>query len=107
MTQLDPDLSDDEFIEVDASLHRAIVRVTRNTLLQRLLEIIEPLFYAYSRRVIRLPGRRAHARAGQQRIVEAIIGRRSGDARNAVVRHIRDVERDIMEQLGQIGDGRP
>jgi DNA-binding GntR family transcriptional regulator len=38
------------------------------------------------------------------RIVEAIIGRRAHDARDAVVRHIRDVERDITDQLGQAGD---
>ncbi|MCW2904360.1 MAG: hypothetical protein JWO67_6625 [Streptosporangiaceae bacterium] len=102
----DPGLTDDEFIKLDTSLHRAIVSATKNTLLQRLLEIIEPLFFAYSRRVIQLPGRRAHARAGQEKIVEAIIGRRARDARAAVVRHIRDVERDITEQIAAIDDPR-
>ncbi|MCW2946406.1 MAG: hypothetical protein JWR24_3123 [Actinoallomurus sp.] len=102
--EADPDLSDDEFVKLDVALHRTIVSATKNTLLQRLLEIIEPLFFAYSQRVIQLPGRRAHARAGHERIVEAIIGRRARDARNAAVRHIRDVERDIVEHIGQLSD---
>lgn len=100
----DPNLSDEEFVDLDVKLHRAIVGAAKNGLLQRLLEMIEPLFLTYSRRVIQLPGRRAHAHTGHQRIVEAIIGRRARDARNAAVRHIRDVERDIVEHLDQTGD---
>jgi GntR family transcriptional repressor for pyruvate dehydrogenase complex len=100
----DPDLSDDTFVKLDAELHRAIVRATKNTLLLRLMESIEPLFFTYSQRVIQLPGRRAHAHAGHMKIVEAIIGRRARDARAAAQSHIRDVERDIVEHLEHSGD---
>jgi GntR family transcriptional repressor for pyruvate dehydrogenase complex len=94
-----PQLSDDAFVKLDAELHQAIVRATKNTLLCRLMESIEPLFFKYSQRVIKLPGRRAHAHAGHVAIVEAILGHRVRDARTAAMSHIRDVERDIADHL--------
>jgi GntR family transcriptional repressor for pyruvate dehydrogenase complex len=99
-----PQLSDDAFVKLDAELHRAIVEATKNTLLLRLMESIEPLFYKYSHRVIKLPGRRAHAHAGHMAIVQAITAHRVRDARTAATTHIRDVERDIAEHLDQSTD---
>ena len=99
-----PQLSDDAFVKLDAELHRAIVAATKNTLLLRLMESIEPLFYKYSHRVIKLPGRRAHAHAGHMAIVQAITAHRVRDARTAATTHIRDVERDIAEHLDQSTD---
>ncbi|WP_433605322.1 FadR/GntR family transcriptional regulator [Dactylosporangium sp. CA-139114] len=100
----DPQLSDDAFVKLDAELHRAIVRATKNTLLVRLMESIEPLFFKYSHRVIQLPGRRAHAHDGHVKLCQAIIGHRLRDARVAALNHIRDVERDIAEHLEQAGE---
>jgi len=74
-------------------------------LLLRLMESIEPLFFKYSHRVIKLPGRRAHAHAGHMAIVQAIAGHRVRDARSAALSHIRDVERDIAEHLSQTTPG--
>lgn len=99
-----PQLSDDAFVKLDAELHRTIVAATKNTLLLRLMESIEPLFFTYSNRVIKLPGRRAHAHAGHVALVQAIVGHRVRDARSAALSHIRDVERDIAEQLDQATD---
>lgn len=100
-------MTDEEFIEVDAALHMAIVRATKNALLLRVFQTIQPVFVAYSRRVIELEGRRETAREGHRRIVEAIVGRRAAQARSAVVRHLRDVERDLVRQLahGEPGSG--
>jgi GntR family transcriptional repressor for pyruvate dehydrogenase complex len=102
-----PQLSDDAFVKLDAELHRAIVRATKNTLLLRLMESIEPLFFKYSHRVIKLPGRRAHAHAGHVAIVEAIIGHRVREARSAALSHIRDVERDIADHLEHATEQHP
>jgi GntR family transcriptional regulator, transcriptional repressor for pyruvate dehydrogenase complex len=96
-----PQLSDDAFVKLDAELHRTIVAATKNTLLLKLMESIEPLFFRYSHRVIKLPGRRAHAHAGHVAIVQAIAGHRVRDARTAALSHIRDVERDIAEHIDQ------
>jgi GntR family transcriptional repressor for pyruvate dehydrogenase complex len=95
----DPELSDEGFVKLDAELHRAIVKVTQNNLLLRIMDSIQPLFLTYSYRVIELPGRRAVAHAGHAKIVDAIIAHHTADARNAAVRHIRDVERDIVRHL--------
>lgn len=105
----EPGLSDDAFVALDAELHRTIARITKNTLLLRLFETIEPLFVVYSHRVIGLPGRRETAHAGHCAIVEAVVGNRVRDAKSAAVRHIREVEREILAHLGQAGDavGRP
>ncbi|MHA6793011.1 FadR/GntR family transcriptional regulator [Pseudonocardia bannensis] len=95
----DPGLSDAAFVGLDADLHRAIARVTKNRLLIKLYSTIEPLFVDYSHQVVGLPGRRDGAHSGHCAIVEAVVGRRVRDARTAAVRHIRDVERDIVAHL--------
>ena len=95
----DPELSDDEFVKLDAELHYAIAKITQNGLLLKITDMIRPLFLAYSDRVIKLPGRRAVAHAGHSEIVEAIVSHHTRDARNAAVKHIHDVERDIVRQL--------
>jgi GntR family transcriptional regulator, transcriptional repressor for pyruvate dehydrogenase complex len=95
----DPELSDDGFVKLDAELHQAIVRITQNGLLLRIMDSIQPLFLTYSYKVIALPGRRAVAHAGHSRIVEAIAGHHAREAGSAAVKHIREVERDIVRHL--------
>jgi GntR family transcriptional repressor for pyruvate dehydrogenase complex len=103
----EPGLSDAGFIELDAKLHRTIARITKNTLLLRLFESIGPLFVTYSHQVIGLPGRRETAHAGHSAIVDAVTSGRVRDARSAAVRHIREVERDILNRLRQPRDPSP
>jgi GntR family transcriptional repressor for pyruvate dehydrogenase complex len=95
----DPTLSDSEFITLDGELHRAIAKATKNVLMLRLAESLQPLFTTYSHRVIALPGRRAVAHAGHCRIVDAVIGRRVREAKAEAVSHIRDVEAEIVQHL--------
>lgn len=101
----DARLSDDEFIALDAELHKSIVAATKNKLLGHVFEGLEPLFVTYSRQVIALESRREQAHSGHREIVEAITARRSRQARAAILRHLRAVERDIVEYLGQVGPG--
>ena len=97
----DPSLTDDEFIELDGALHQAIAEATNNPLLLQLCESVAPLFFAYSHQVIGLPGRRERAHLGHERIVTAIVNRRVKEARLAAVKHIREVENDILESLDE------
>ncbi len=92
-------ISDDEFINLDAQLHRAIVQTTKNGLLLDVMTRLEPLFLTYSHHVIGLPGRRMTAHNGHVRIIEAICDRRVRDARSAAVSHIRAVETDLAAHL--------
>jgi GntR family transcriptional regulator, transcriptional repressor for pyruvate dehydrogenase complex len=100
----DEGLTDEEFIALDAELHKSIVAATKNKLLRHVFEGVEPLFVTYSRQVIALAGRREEAQAGHREIVQAITARRPREARAAILRHLRAVERDIVEYLGH---GRP
>jgi GntR family transcriptional repressor for pyruvate dehydrogenase complex len=95
----DPELSDDGFVALDAELHGAVAKISQNQLLLKISDLIRPLFLAYSDRVIKLPGRRAVAHRGHTDIVEAIAAHHARHARNAAVKHIHDVERDIVRHL--------
>lgn len=97
----DESLDDGEFIALDAELHRSIVAATKNNLLRHVFEGVEPLFVKYSHQVISLPGRRQAAHEGHAEIVRAIGARRPRDARAAILRHLRAVERDIVDFLGR------
>jgi GntR family transcriptional repressor for pyruvate dehydrogenase complex len=95
----DPSISDEQFIDLDARLHRAVFAATNNGLLLDVMNHLEPLFRAYSHHVITLPGRRQTAHAGHVQIVEAIGDRRPREARTAAVEHIRAVEADLAAYL--------
>jgi GntR family transcriptional repressor for pyruvate dehydrogenase complex len=97
----DERLTNDEFISLDVQLHRGIVEATKNKLLLHVFETIEPLFVTYSRQVISLPGRRAEAHRGHAEIVQAVLDRRPREARAATLRHLRAVERNIVDYLGR------
>jgi GntR family transcriptional repressor for pyruvate dehydrogenase complex len=97
----DPEISDDAFVRLDVDLHKTIVKATKNRILSQIFDSIEPLLLAYSHRVIQLPGRRESAQCGHREIVEAVLAGRGRDARNAAVRHIRHVERQIVGRLGR------
>lgn len=97
----EPGLSDEDFVKLDADLHRTIVKATRNRIWGQIYESVEPLFVAYSRRVIQLPRRREAAHQGHREIVEAVIAGHARDARTAAVRHIRTVEKEIVGVLGE------
>lgn len=98
-----PDLSDEDFVQLDVKLHQTIAKASRNGLLATIYGALEPAMLKYSLRVISLPGRRDHAHVGHQRIVDAITGGRVRDARSAAAAHISDVERDIAKSLAKPG----
>ncbi|MCW2946404.1 MAG: hypothetical protein JWR24_3121, partial [Actinoallomurus sp.] len=98
----EPGLSDEAFVDLDAALHRTIVKATKNRIWCQIFESIEPLFLEYSRRVIQIPGRREAAHCGHREIVEAVLAGRVQAARSAAVRHIRAVEGEIVGVLDQV-----
>jgi GntR family transcriptional repressor for pyruvate dehydrogenase complex len=102
----EPSVGDEDFVTHDARVHRAIATASKNKLLLQIFESIEPLFFTYSYRVIQLPGRRVVAQYGHEQIVQAIVARRPRDARNAMVKHLREVQRDIVEHLEQSDERR-
>ncbi len=93
--------SEQEFAQLDAQLHCTIARATKNPLMLRLTETIEPLCVTYSQRVIGLPGRRQLAQMGHKTIVSALAKGKSREASTAAVQHIRDVQEDIAAHFDQ------
>ncbi|WP_375492608.1 FadR/GntR family transcriptional regulator [uncultured Jatrophihabitans sp.] len=93
------DVTNSDFVQMDAQLHLAIAAATGNPLFPRLMHQLEPLFLTYSHRVIEMPGRRRNAHAGHKEIVDAIGARRPRDASSAALRHIRSVEADIVAHI--------
>lgn len=92
-------ISDDAYVERDAELHLSIVQATRNRLFIKIYGSIQPLFVAYSKQVIEIPGRRAASHAGHLDIIEAIAAGKSAAARAAMKNHLHAVEREIAELL--------
>lgn len=99
-----PELSDSEFIDLDAQFHGTIALASHNPLLHQLVNSIAPLFVDYSHQVITLPGRRARAHAGHKKILEAVKNGKSKEARTAAIKHIAEVEHDIVTELTRAGD---
>ena len=97
----DPELSDEEFVQLDIQLHQTIAKASKNELVATIYGSLEPMLTKYSLRVISLPGRREDSHAGHGKIVDAIVAGRVREARDAAVAHIRDVERDIAKNLAQ------
>lgn len=95
----DPELSDDEYVERDAELHRSIMLATHNGLLIELYDTTRHLFVEYSARVIRFPRRRGTAHEGHVAIVDAIVHRRSQAAQKAMSAHLLVAEQEIVENL--------
>lgn len=95
----DPDLPNDDFVQLDFKLHQTIAKASRNDLLATIYSSLEPMMLKYSYRVIDLPGRREDSHRGHARIVDAVLAGQAREARNAAVAHIRDVERDIAKNL--------
>ena len=95
----DPELSDDEYVEKDAELHRAIMLATHNALLIELYDTTRHLFVEYSARVIRFPGRRGTAHEGHAAIVDAIVHRKPQLAQKAMSAHLLAAEQQIVENL--------
>lgn len=95
----DSTLTDGEFIQLDAELHLAVASASHNPLLHELVRSVAPLFVDYSHRVITLPGRRERAHAGHMKIVAAVKTGKVREARAAAVKHIQEVEHDIVAEL--------
>lgn len=90
------DIGNERFIELDALFHASVARATANRLMATIFDNIGSAFTEYSQRVIDLPGRRARAHVGHERIYECIASQDGSAAREAALTHLRDVERDIQ-----------
>lgn len=97
----DPSVSDDEYVALDADLHRTLVKAAGNPLLARLFETLQQSVLDYSRRMLRMPERRREANVGHANIAAAIEAHSPEMAEAAVRDHLETVRMQLTEYLAQ------
>lgn len=90
-----PEISHQEFVELDARFHRQVAEASGNPLLLYMWDLIASQFEDYSMKVIGMPGRLARAHADHQRIAEAIVAREPADAARLAREHVSAVKEEL------------
>jgi DNA-binding FadR family transcriptional regulator len=92
-------LSDEEYVRLDAALHATILRAARDPELARRYSTVQPLFAAYSLRVLRLPQRREIASEGHERLIRAVVAGDARGARKEMTHHIDAVRTEVADYV--------
>lgn len=92
----DPAISNDEFVGLDARLHRQIAEASGNPLLLHMWESLAAQFEEYSTKVIGMSGRRAKAHHDHAEIVAAIVGGDPDAAAGRAREHVLAVQRELQ-----------
>src|SRR4030067_2138813 len=85
------------FLRADLDLHEAITIAARNPILRRLMASLSRLGRASRERTAYIPGEMATSMEDHREIVEALRVRNSKTAAAAMLRHIENVERRLLE----------
>ncbi len=89
------------FVEEDGAFHLAIARATKNTLLVKMVEGIQELLRESHEHSMRAPGGMQLSLEGHRRVYRAIRGHEAQAAYDAILAHILDVERLILQLLAR------
>jgi GntR family transcriptional repressor for pyruvate dehydrogenase complex len=84
-------------IEEDSALHLIIARSSQNSLLVRMIESIHELIRGSREESLREHATMERSIAGHRRIIDAIAKHDPTAARQAMLRHVLDVEAMIIE----------
>ncbi|HET7787965.1 MAG TPA: FadR/GntR family transcriptional regulator [Myxococcales bacterium] len=83
-------------IEEDSEFHYAIAVAARNSVVQRMVDMLMDLLRENRVRGMQGPGRPQRSLAGHRRVVDAIRRRDARAAQAAMLRHIREIEQILM-----------
>lgn len=92
-------LTDEDYVRLDAHLHTTILRAARDPELSRRYSAVQPLFTAYSLRVLKLPQRRQVANEGHVHLIKAVVSGNARAARKAMTRHLDAVRTEIADYV--------
>jgi GntR family transcriptional repressor for pyruvate dehydrogenase complex len=92
----DPNISNADFVKLDARLHRQVAEASGNPLLLHMWESLASQFEEYSTKVIGMPGRLEKAHHDHVGIVEAIILGNSERAAERARDHVLAVQRELQ-----------
>jgi GntR family transcriptional repressor for pyruvate dehydrogenase complex len=88
-------------IEEDSEFHYAIALTARNSVVQRMVDMLMDLLRENRVRGMQGPGRPQRSLAGHRRVVDAIRRRDARAAQAAMLRHIREIEQILMRLAQQ------
>ena len=86
-------------IEEDSQFHYALALAARNSVLQRVLDVLMDLLRESRTRSLQVPGRLERSYAGHRRILRAVKRRDAKAAENAMNQHLSEIEAVLMRQL--------
>jgi GntR family transcriptional regulator, transcriptional repressor for pyruvate dehydrogenase complex len=89
------------FVEEDGAFHLAIARATKNTLLVKMVEGIQELLRESHEHSLRAAGGMQLSLEGHRRVYQAIRSHKAQAAYDAMLAHLLDVERLVLQLLAQ------
>jgi GntR family transcriptional regulator, transcriptional repressor for pyruvate dehydrogenase complex len=81
--------------EEDAEFHNLLARATRNTVVERIMEVIDGLLEDSQARLFRSVERSEISLEGNRRILEAVLRHDQEAAQEAMVEHLEDIARNL------------
>jgi GntR family transcriptional regulator, transcriptional repressor for pyruvate dehydrogenase complex len=81
--------------EEDAEFHDLLARATRNTVVERIMEVIDGLLEDSQARLFRSVERSEISLEGNRRILEAVLRHDQEAAQEAMVEHLEDIARNL------------
>jgi len=89
----------EDAVDEDGEFHYAIALAARNSVVQRVLDVLMDLLRESRSRSLQVPGRPQRSFDGHRRVLRAIRRRDARAAENAVRQHLKEIEEIVMSQL--------
>ena len=86
-------------IEEDSEFHYTIAMAAKNSVVQKVLDVLMDLLRTSRERSLQVEGRRQRSLAGHRRILKAIRQRDSAAAERAMRRHLQEIEEIVLTKL--------
>jgi len=86
-------------IEEDSEFHYTIAMAAKNSVVQKVLDVLMDLLRKSRERSLQVEGRRQRSLAGHRRILRAIRQRDSAAAERAMRRHLKEIEEIVLNKL--------
>jgi len=89
----------EDTVDEDGQFHYAIALAARNSVVQRVLDVLMDLLRESRSRSLQVPGRPRRSFDGHRRVLRAIQRRDPKAAEDAVRKHLKEIEEIVMSQL--------
>ncbi len=86
-------------IEEDSEFHYTIAMAAKNSVVQKVLDVLMDLLRTSRERSLQVEGRRQRSLAGHLRILKAIRQHDSAAAERAMRRHLKEIEEIVLKKL--------